>query len=116
VSKLEIELERDRQAPGDAVRGSVLVVEGGESRKLDISLVYLESTEDYSGSAIEVAPVTVNQGELQKGQSHEFSLDLPADAPPGFDSRHGKMHWTVIAKSDELGPDTVETKRFAVSA
>lgn len=41
-----IELERDRFAPGDAVRGTILVLEGGSSRDLEVLLEYIEETDD----------------------------------------------------------------------
>ena len=45
--RLELQLDRERFAPAETVKGSVLVVEGGGSRSLGVSLTYNEKTEDF---------------------------------------------------------------------
>jgi hypothetical protein len=109
----DVQLERDRFAPGERVAGAVLVTEGGGSRTLDVTLAFHEKSPDY-----EETPVSVTQalqtGDLQAGQSLAFALDLPGDALPGHRSEHGELYWELDVKSDEIGPDTHVRRRIEV--
>lgn len=109
----ELQLERDVFAPGERVAGSVLVTEGGGSRTLEVVLAFHEKSPDY-----EETPVSRSQplhtGDVQTGQSLAFSLELPADALPGYRSEHGELYWEIDVKSDEMGPDTHLRRRIEV--
>jgi hypothetical protein len=109
----QVQLERERLAPGDRVSGTILVTEGGGSRNLDVTLAFHEKSPDY-----EETPVSLTQalqaGELQTGQSLGFALDLPEDALPGHRSEHGELFWELDVKSDEMGPDTHVRRRIEV--
>jgi hypothetical protein len=109
----DVQLERDRFAPGERVAGAVLVTGGGGSRTLDVTLAFHEKSPDY-----EETPVSVTQalqtGDLQAGQSLAFALDLPEDALPGHRSEHGELYWELDVKSDEMGPDTHVRRRIEV--
>jgi hypothetical protein len=114
-ARLEVQLDRDGYAQGDSVHGWVRVAEGGGSRRLEVSLQYLEKVPDYAGCALRVGPVSLHEGDLQAGQAYEFNLQLPADAPPAFTSLIGHMHWAVVARSDQFGPDKFAAAPIDVS-
>ena len=111
--RLELELERDSFRPGESVAGAVLVAEGGGSRALEAALVLHEKSPDY-----DEAPVTVSRelhtGDVQTGQSFDFSLQLPDTAVPGYRSEHGELYWELDVKSDEAGFDTHVRRRIEV--
>jgi hypothetical protein len=111
--RLELQLERESFQPGEAVNGSVLVAEGGGSRALEAALELHEKSPDY-----EEMPVTVAQalhaGDLETGQSFDFSLQLPDTAVPGYRSEHGELYWELDVKSDEAGFDTHVRRRIEV--
>ena len=92
--------------PGDAVAGTVRVLEGGRSRSLSVALEYVERSPDYAELAVEVPGAVLYEGDLQTGATFEFSLPLPHDALPGQDLPHGRLYWRVHARSDERGLDT----------
>jgi hypothetical protein len=110
---LELQLERESFLPGEPVTGTVLVVESGGSRGLEAALELHEKSPDY-----EETPVTVAQalhvGDLETGQSFDFSLQLPDTAVPGYRSEHGELYWQVDVKSDETGLDTHVRRRIEV--
>jgi tetratricopeptide (TPR) repeat protein len=112
--ELDVELDRDCYAPGDAVRGTIYVVEGGRSRSLEILLEYWEKTDDYSAVAISISGPPVHVGDLTTGTSFEFELRLPPDALPNYVSEHGELYWELDVKSDERGLDTHEQRRIDV--
>lgn len=109
----ELQLERERFAPGERVTGTVLVTEGGGSRALEVALAFHEKSPDY-----EELPFSRSQalhtGDVQAGQSLAFALELPADALPGYRSEHGELYWEIDLKSDEMGPDTHVRRRIEV--
>lgn len=114
--RLEVQLDRERYTPGDTVRGTILVLEGGGSRGLEARLEYVEQTEDYSEVATSVPSGPLHAGDLSSGMSFEFELRLPEDAFPAHRSDHDELYWQVDVKSDELGPDTHLRRRIEVEA
>lgn len=85
-----------------------MVAEGGRSRGLDVRLQYREHSGDYQHVAREVRAPRLVEGDLHAGDGHPFAIALPADATPDFVSRHGRLAWEVVARSDEVGLDTIE--------
>lgn len=112
--KLEVHLDRDRYGPGDTVSGSVLVLEGGASKQLDVSLEFREEAEGYDDTPRRVPGGRLHAGDLTTGASYEFAIALPEDALPNLQTDHGKLWWEVDAHSDERGRDTHERKPFEV--
>ena len=104
----------DTYSPGDAVRGSVTVSEGGRSRRLEVCLTYNEQTANLSHSVVRGTSGQLAEGELEQGASYPFELQVPDDALPGARSPNGELYWEVDAKSDELGPDTHARARISV--
>jgi hypothetical protein len=113
--RFDLQLDRERFAPGETVKGSVLVVEGGGSRSLGVSLTYNEKTEDFFDVVTSIETGTLHEGDLTAGTSFAFELSLPADALPNYKSEHGELYWELDAKSDEAGRDTHERRRIEVS-
>lgn len=112
--RLQLRLDRERYRAGETVTGSVLVIEGGGSRALEVSLDYNEETEDYLDVATSISTGPLHEGELTAGTSFPFELTLPADALPNYRSKHGELYWQIDAESDELGRDTHERHRIEV--
>ena len=113
---LALGLETDRYAPGDTVRGTVTVSEGGRSRRLEVLLTLTERTANLSHAEVLASSGPLAEGELEQGGSYAFELRLPEDAVPGLSSPNGELYWEVDAKSDELGPDTHTRARITVAA
>jgi hypothetical protein len=109
--RLQLQLDRERYAPGDTIKGTILVLEGGASRALEARLEYHEETADYSEVAVSIPSGSLHEGELTAGTSFVFELGIPADALPSYKSRHGELYWEVDVKSDESGRDTHERRR-----
>jgi len=111
----DLQLGRESFAPGDAVTGTVLVTEGGDSRALEIALRFHEKSPDYEEVPLNRAQA-LHTGPLETGHSFDFSLELPPDALPGYKSAHGELYWELDVKSDEAGRDTHERRRIEVVA
>jgi len=105
---LDLRLHEDRVAPGEVVRGWVgITAPLPGSRSLEAFLRYVERTPDYAEVAWEAGTGPLHLGPLTQGQAFAFGLRLPAEATPGYTSRHGWLFWAVDVKSDEPhGHDT----------
>jgi hypothetical protein len=111
---LQLQLNRERYAPGETIEGTILVLEGGASRSLEAVLGYNEKTDDYSEVATSISTGRLHSGDLRTGMSFAFELTLPQDALPNYRSEHGELYWQVDVKSDEPGRDTHERHRIDV--
>ncbi len=112
--RFALRLDRDAYAPGDVVRGSIEVQEGGRSRSLEAFLEFHEESDDYARLADSVGSGPLHSGDLEAGATFTFELQLPAGALPSHRSRHGELWWEVDVRSDELGRDTHERRRITV--
>jgi hypothetical protein len=112
--RFRLELDRARYAPGDTIKGTVLILEGGDSHLLEALLEYCEETSDYSEVAVRIPSGPLHEGELTTGTSFEFELGLPPDALPNYKSRHGELYWQLDVKSEELALDSHERRRIEV--
>lgn len=113
--RLDLQLDRSSVEPGGPVSGRVRVVEGGKSRRLLISVDYRERTAHYSAVARTVTGPVLHEGDLVAGAVYEFTVQLPADALPGYRSSHGRLSWELEVRSDEFGIDTVERRELEVA-
>jgi hypothetical protein len=114
--KLELQLDGERYAPGETVTGGVLVVEGGESRSLEVLLHFRERTsEDDEHTPVTLSGGELHAGDLTTGASYPFAIQLPPEALPNFKSKHGELFWEVDARSDERGRDAHARKRIEVA-
>ena len=104
--KLELVVDDRPYAPGDWVRGRVEVREGGHSRRLSVSLLQRDRTADYTGVVRTIEGAELAQGDVAAPAGFEFSLQVPADAPPSYADSLGALYWEIDAKSDERGLDT----------
>jgi hypothetical protein len=103
-------------APGETIKGNVLVVEGGGSRSLRVELRYNEKTKDYSNVPTTIPSAPLHEGDLTKATSFEFEIALPEDAFPSYRTNHSELYWELDATSDELGRDTHDNHRIEVKA
>lgn len=110
----ELQLDRATYAPGDGVAGTVVVLEGGRSRSLEVALAYVEETEDLLEVATSISTGHLHEGPLETGSSFRFELALPPEALPNFTSQHGQLYWRLDVKSDERGRDSHELRRIDV--
>ena len=112
--RFQLQLDQERYAPGEAIRGTIVVLEGGGSRSLEVLLEYNEKTEDYSEIATSVSTGQLHAADLTTGMSFDFELALPLDAFPNYRSEHGELYWELDVKSDEFGSDTHTRRRIDV--
>jgi hypothetical protein len=87
---VELVIERDRAAPGDAICGSV--TPGPQVWAVD--LVRVESS---PASTLEFTVASV-----QPGSDGTFAVPVPADAPPSVAGRACSLVWRVRARTSEL--------------
>lgn len=111
--KLELVLQSDHAKPGGDVAGRIDVAEGGPSRSLTISLTFNERTRDYSAQPLATSFVA-HEGDLNAGESYEFSFTLPPDAPASAKTKNGELFWELEVKSDEQGLDSHARRRLEV--
>ena len=112
--RFALHLEGERFLPGETVRGTVSVLEGGRSRSLQTLLEFVEDTDDYAEVPWELSSGPLHRGDLETGMTFSFALPLPPEALPSYRSENGELYWRVRLKSDELGPDTSEHPRIVV--
>ena len=113
--KLGIELDAERAAAGEEVGGRVLVLEGGRSRSLTLTLSFRERSPAYLETPFSDGGV-VHEGDLATGQALEFRFVLPDDALPSVKGKHGELSWELEAVSDEPGLDTRVSRVLEVTA
>lgn len=113
--KLALELDSDRVAPGELLAGRIVVVEGGTSRSLTLTVSFNEQARGYGATPSSSSSV-LHEGDLAAGQSIDFSFTLPVEALPSVKSEHAELYWEVDVQSDERGPDTHVRRRFEVVA
>jgi hypothetical protein len=111
---ISLEVEGYEYKPGDTIRGRVRVLEGKKSRGLEVVISMREETADYKSVGFSASTGKISEGDLQPGAVHEFSIQLPPDAYPSIDVGVGRLTWRVVAKSDELGPDTTHEQPILV--
>ena len=112
---LQLELDRERYAPGEWVTGTVLVPQGGDSRSLEVFVHYYEQTRDYKEAALTGRTGPLHRGDLPAGLRLPFRIQLPPEAPPPYRYRSGHLFWEVDAKSDQAGFDSHATRRIVVA-
>lgn len=110
----ELQLDRDRYTPGSGVAGTVVVLEGGRSRSLEVQLAYIEETDDYLEVATSISSGHLHQGDLEAGASFRSSSRCRRRRCPNLTSGHGQLYWRLDVKSDERGRDSHELRRIDV--
>ena len=105
--RLRVEVSGEPLAPGDAVRGRVVVEDGGGARSLSVRLAFVERTESLHTVARVAGEQTIAEGDLDAGSAAPFELHLPPDALPAVQTAHARIGWELRARADRLGPDAV---------
>jgi hypothetical protein len=113
--RLEVRLERDRFAPGDTVRGSAAVAEGGGAGEIRVWLSFHERSGEYEAVRMTL-PGGSLEAQLAPGTAHGFAIELPGEAPPSFISRHGALWWTVDASVGGEASGAAVRRRIEVGA
>jgi hypothetical protein len=96
---VELVLERDRCAPGEAVCGRV---RPAEPRVWAIDLVRVESS---PASTLEFTVASA-----EPGLGGAFALPVPADAPPSVSGRACALVWRVRVRTSEY-PQVSDARR-----
>lgn len=112
---LEIRLDRERYAPGDTVRGTILVAEDAAAESLEISLNFHERATQYESVTDTIPGDPVEIGPPAQG-ARPFEAALPEDAPPNYTSAHGALWWSIDARAAAPGREVLATRRFEVVA
>jgi hypothetical protein len=112
--RLQVTLDQNSYTPGDTVKGTIVVLEGGASHSLEARLEYNEETHDYHDIATSFSSGLLHQGDLVASTSFEFELEIPAKAFPNYRSEHGELYWQIDVKSEETGRDTHERRRIEI--
>lgn len=112
--KLDIQLDADRVAAGQELTGHVLVLEGGPSRSLMLTVSFRERSPGYLSTPFSSSGV-LYEGDLATGQAVEFRYEMADWASPGVKGKHGELFWELEAVSDEPGLDTRVSRVFEVA-
>ena len=113
--KLALELDSDRVAAGAPVAGRVVVLGGGESRSLTLTVSFHERTSSYGAVPYSSSSV-LHEGDVADGQTFDFDFTLPAESPPSVKGKHAELFWELEARSDRPGFDTRVLRRIEVVA
>jgi len=114
--QLDLRLDRPRYAPGDVVRGRILVRTGGPSRSVSVLLEYYERTRNSNAIAERVSTGPIHTGDLETGQLLTFELTIPRHGFPNCESPNGALSWELDVWSDAPGRDTHERRVLVVDA
>ncbi len=95
---LEIRVDRDRVAPGETVRGSVLAGDEGSTGEVRVALTLHERSTEYEAIASTIP--AAGGGAIAAGAAREFAIELPEDALPSVRAIHGGLSWTLDATDD----------------
>src|SRR3712207_6119456 len=113
--RVEVKTDKDLYAPGDEVRGTVEVLEGGTARTTDVELVCVELTSDYTETLQTIHGGTLHSGDLSTGMSLPFTIQLPPDAWPTVVAA-GSITWRVDVDVDRRGFDKGATATIIVGS
>jgi hypothetical protein len=86
---VELEIERDRLAPGDSICGRV-------TPRLHVSAVDLVRVESSPTATLEFTAASVSPT-----SDGSFSLPVPADAPPSVSGRACALVWRVRVRTGD---------------
>jgi hypothetical protein len=97
--ELGLRLERETVAPGEVLRGSV-VLPSGETTAVGVTLRLHERSVDCDVIVAEHSDPEPRREQLDGTVAHRFAIPVPSDALPSCASPHGGLAWTV----DVAGP------------
>ena len=113
---MKLTLERDSFVPGDRVRGRVEVEKGG-LQEIQVGLLFREEVPNLDATTRQVlAPDFEGSGDIPAGAVLPFEIEVPADAPPNIKTAHAELFWEVVARTDHVGADKVQSRRVEIRA
>jgi hypothetical protein len=113
---VKLTIERDRFVPGDRVRGRVHVEKGG-LQEIQVGLLFREEVPDLDATTRQVlAPDFEGSGDIPAGAVLPFEIEVPADAPPNFKTKHAELFWEVVAATDRVGADSPVSQKVEIRA
>jgi hypothetical protein len=98
--RLRIDPQATAVAPGDAVGGHVIVLEGGGARSLVAQLEFVERVPKFTHTAHVEAATVLAEHDLETGAVLPFALRLPEHAPPGVSTAVGSLDWELVVRVD----------------
>jgi hypothetical protein len=107
----ELRLERERYGPGETVRG-VVALDRGAPSEVEVSLNFHERSAEYDATPISLPSQSGEHGT----DEYRFAIELPDDAPPALEGRHGELWWTVDARIGGSDSARVVSRRVEVRA
>ena len=111
---IELSLDRDRFAPGDVVRGRVTVLHSG-LQEIQVGLLFREEGNRLEQTVSQVLADGLDGAvDFEAGAIVDFEIELPADAPPNVESRHGALFWEIVAHTDRVGSPQTADRRIVV--
>ena len=113
--ELGLRLERERVAPGEVVRGSV-VVESGEAGGVEVALRLHERSVECDVVAVELGDSAPQREQLPNRVAYRFAIELPPDALPSCPSPHGGLAWTVAVSGPSIEAGEVLSRPIEVVA
>ena len=112
---VSIEVDGERFAPGDVVRGRVVVVDPG-LQLVNVGLLFREEAVGWEQTVTQILADGFGDAlDLDAGATLDFAIELPADAPPTVRTRHGGLFWEVVAHTDRVGEPQTAGKRVVVA-
>ena len=113
---MKLTVERDSFVPGDRIRGRVEVEEGG-LQEIQVGLLFREKTGNMDATTRqELAPDFDGSGDIPAGAVLPFEIEVPADAPPNIETSHAELFWEVVARTDHVSADKVQSHRVEIRA
>ena len=107
--RLRIDLEQAAARPGEAITGTVVVLDGGRARRVTAWLEFVERAGKMSAIARREPASTLAEGDLQADQVLGFALPLAGDALPPLTTDVGELRWDLVVAVDRPRfPDLTE--------
>jgi hypothetical protein len=112
--RLRIDLEQAAARAGEAITGTVVVLDGGRARRVQAWLEFVERVDKLTAVARSEPPSTLAEGDLHADQALRLELPLPADALPPLTTEVGELRWDLVVEVDRPQfPDLTEREPLA---
>jgi hypothetical protein len=98
--RLRVDPATTAVAPGDAVSGRVVILEGGAARSVVAQLEFVERVAKFSRTAHVEGPTVIATADLEPSTVLPFALEMPANAPPSLSTPVGSLDWDLVVRVD----------------